>query len=45
MLKFLWQYSLLIQIKIKFVCFYYPYLQHPQVFKSQAATDRRAVLF
>ena len=38
MLKFLCQYSLLIQIKIKLVCFYYPYLQHPQNFKSRTAT-------
>ena len=38
MLKFLCQYSLLIQTTIKFVCFYYPNLQHPQIFKSRAAT-------
>ena len=39
MLKFLWQYSLLIQIILKFVCFYYPYLQNPQIFKPRAATE------
>ena len=38
MLKFLWLYSLLIQTKMKFVCFYHPYLQHPQTLKSRAAT-------
>ena len=38
MLKFLWQHSLLIQIKIKLVSFYYSYLQHPQILKSQPAT-------
>ena len=38
MLKFLWQYILLIQIKINLVCVYYPYLQHPLIFKSRAAT-------
>ena len=43
MFKFLWQYSLLIQIKIKLVCFYYLYLQHPKIFKSRAATERHGV--
>ena len=31
MLKFLWKYSLLIQTKIEFVCFYSPYLQPPKI--------------
>ena len=37
MFKILWQYSLLIQIKIKFVLFLLSL--HPQIFKSRAATD------
>ena len=42
--QILWQYSLLIQIKIKLVCFYYPYLQQPQIFKSRAATGLEIVI-
>ena len=41
MLKFFWQYSLLIQTTIRFVCFYHSYLQQPQIFKSRAATDNK----
>ena len=36
--------SLLIQIKIKLVCFYYPYLQQPQIFKSRAAAGLEIVI-